>query len=65
MKGIPFGFNIEYVQKVLKQLKKLNKSIASEVFNCIEQYSATPMPTKTQKLKTSFDGAYRLRYSDY
>jgi len=59
------GFNIEYDPKAIKQLKKLDKSIASELLDCIEQYCNTPMPTKTKKLKTPFDGAYRLRCGDY
>ena len=59
------GYNIQYDPKAVKQLKKLDKSIASNILDCIEQYSINPIDTKTKKLKTPFDGAYRLRCGDY
>ena len=59
------GYNIQYDQKAVKQLKKLDKSIASNILDCIEHYANEPIPTKTKKLKTPFDGAYRLRCGDY
>jgi mRNA interferase RelE/StbE len=59
------AYNIEYDPKAIKQLQKLNKSIASDIFNCIEQFANSPILTKIKKLKTPFDGAYRLRCGDY
>jgi mRNA interferase RelE/StbE len=58
-------FDIQYDPKAVKQLKKLDKSIASDILDCIEQYTITLIPTKIKKLKTPFDGAYRLRCKDY
>ena len=31
----------------------------------IEEFATTPVLTKIKKLKTPFDGAYRLRIGDY
>ncbi len=59
------GYNIQYDPKAIKQLQKLDKSVASEILNGIEQYVLNPIPTKIKKLKTPFDGAYRLRIGDY
>ena len=59
------GYNIEYDPKAVKQFQKLDKSIASNILDCIEQYSINPINTKTKKLKIPFDGAYRLRCGDY
>lgn len=58
-------YNIEYDPKAVKQLKKLDKSIASEILDCIEEFAKNPVLTKIKKLKTPFDGAYRLRCGDY
>ena len=59
------AYNIQYDPKAVKQLKKLDKSIASDILDCIENYANEPITTKTKKLKTPFDGAYRLRCGDY
>jgi len=53
--------NIEYDPKSLKQLQKLNKQEAVKILDGIDQYANDPIKTKTKKLKTSFEGAYRLR----
>ena len=58
-------YKIEYDPKAVKQLKKLDNSIASDVLDCIEQFATNPILTKIKKLKTPFDGAYRLRCGDY
>lgn len=58
-------YNIEYDSKALKQLKKLDKSIAELILDGIEEFASNPILTKIKKLKTSFDGAYRLRIGDY
>ncbi len=59
------GYNIEYDPKALKQLQKLNKHEASKILDGIEQYAHNPIKTKIKKLKTPFEGAYRLRIGDY
>jgi mRNA interferase RelE/StbE len=59
------AYDIEYDPKALKQLQKLNPSIAIKILDGIEEFATTPMPTKIKKLKTPFDGAYRLRIGDY
>lgn len=58
-------YNIEYDPKALKQLKKLDKSIAVLILDGIEEFASNPILTKIKKLKTPFDGAYRLRIGDY
>jgi len=57
--------NIHYDPKVIKQLQKLDKTIASNILDGIEEYFNSPIITKIKKLKTPFDGAYRLRIGDY
>ncbi|MFA5232905.1 MAG: type II toxin-antitoxin system RelE/ParE family toxin [Sulfurimonas sp.] len=59
------AYNIEYDQKALKQLQKIDKSIASKILDGIEEFASEPVLTKIKKLKTPFDGAYRLRIGDY
>jgi mRNA interferase RelE/StbE len=58
-------YKIEYDPKALKQLLKLDKYEASKILEGIEAYADDPIITKTKKLKTPFDGAYRLRIGDY
>ena len=58
-------YNIEYDPKALKQLRKLNKHEAGKILDGIEQYASDPIKTKIKKLKTPFEGAYRLRIGDY
>ena len=59
------AYNIVYDSKVIKQLKKLDKSVALMILNEIESFASNPVLTKIKKLKTPFDGAYRLRINDY
>lgn len=59
------AYNIEYDPKALKQLQKMDKSIASKILDGIEEFASNPVLTKIKKLKTPFDGAYRLRIGDY
>ena len=59
------GYKIEYDPKAVKQLQKLNKYEASKILDGIEAYASDPIKTKIKKLKTPFDGAYRLRIGDY
>jgi len=59
------AYNIEYDPKAVKQLQKLNKSIASDILDGIEEFASNLIVTKTKKLRTPFDGAYRLRIGDY
>lgn len=59
------AYDIEYDQKAVKQLKKLDKSIALSLLDGIEEFAQNPVLTKIKKLKTPFDGAYRLRIGDY
>ncbi len=59
------AYNIQYDPKAIKQLQKLDKSIAKQLLDGIEEFAITPVLTKIKKLKTPFDGAYRLRIGDY
>jgi mRNA interferase RelE/StbE len=59
------AYKIEYDPKAVKQLQKLNKHEAAKILDGIEAYAENPIKTKTKKLKTPFDGAYRLRIEDY
>lgn len=59
------AYDIEYDPKAIKQLQKLNPSIATNILDGIEEFATTPMLTKIKKLKTPFDGAYRLRIGNY
>lgn len=59
------AYDIEYDPKAFKQLQKLNPTIAKDILDGIEEFANTPMLTKIKKLKTPFDGAYRLRIGDY
>ena len=59
------GYNIQYDPKAVKQLKKLDKYEASKILDGIENYASNPISSKIKKLKTPFDGAYRLRLGDY
>ena len=58
-------YDIQYDPKVIKQLKKIDKYEASKILDGIEGYASNPIPSKIKKLKTPFDGAYRLRLGDY
>ena len=55
------AYSIYYDPKAIKQLQKLDKSVAKLLMDSIEEFASNPVLTKTKKLKTPFDGAYRLR----
>lgn len=59
------AYSIEYDPKALKQLQKMDKSLASRVIDGIEEFASNPILTKIKKLKTPFDGSYRLTIGDY
>ncbi len=59
------AYKIEYDPKAVKQIKKLDKSIAIKILTGIETFSKEPLLSKIRKLKTPFDGAYCLRIGDY
>jgi mRNA interferase RelE/StbE len=59
------AYDIEYDPKAIKQLQKLNPTIAGNILDGIEEFANSPTITKIKKLKTPFDGAYRLRIGDY
>jgi mRNA interferase RelE/StbE len=59
------AYNIQYDPKALKQFQKLDKPMAILILEGIENFATTPILTKIKKLKTPFDGAYRLRIGDY
>lgn len=59
------AYDIEYDPKAVRQLKKLDKSIASSLLDGIEEFAQNPVLTKIKKLKTPYEGAYRLRIGDY
>jgi mRNA interferase RelE/StbE len=58
-------YNIHYDSKAIKQLQKLDKPVARLLMDDIEKFASNPVLTKIKKLKTPFDGAYRLRIGDY
>jgi mRNA interferase RelE/StbE len=58
-------YSIQYDPKAVKQLQKLNKHQAKLILEGIEAHASNPILTKIKKLKTPFDGAYRLRIGDY
>ncbi len=58
-------YSIEYDPKAVKELKKLDKHEASKILDGIEDYASSQNSSKIKKLKTPFDGAYRLRIGDY
>jgi len=58
-------YDIQYDPKSVKQLQKLDKQTALKILNAIEEYTQNPKSKKTTKLKTPFDGAYRLRVGNY
>jgi mRNA interferase RelE/StbE len=59
------AYNIEYDPKVFKQLSKLDKTEVKAILDKIEYFADEPMLTQIKKLKTPFDGAYRLRAGNY
>lgn len=59
------AYNIEYDPKVFKQLSKLDKTDVKAILDKIERFAEEPMLTQIKKLKTPFDGAYRLRAGNY
>lgn len=59
------AYNIQYDPKAVKQLSKLDNKNASDILDKIESFSNEPILTQIKKLKTPFDGAYRLRAGDY
>ena len=65
MSKLHLDYNIQYDPKAIKQLEKLNKQIASVLLNDIEKYFKNPIISKIKKLKTPFDGAFRLRLGNY
>ena len=59
------AYNINYDPKVFKQLSKLDKAEAKAILDKIERFAQEPILTQIKKLKTPFDGAYRLRAGNY
>lgn len=59
------AYNIEYDPKVFKQLSKIAKKDAKDILDKIERFTEEPILTQIKKLKTPFDGAYRLRAGNY
>lgn len=59
------AYSIEYDPKVFKQLSKIDKKDLKDIFDKIECFAQEPMLTQIKKLKTPFDGAYRLRAGNY
>ena len=56
-------YNIEWKESVLKDLQKLDKSIASRIYKKVGELSKDPSSKDIQKLR-GFD-SYRLRIGDY
>jgi mRNA interferase RelE/StbE len=59
------AYSIQYDPKVFKQLSKLDKTEVKAILDKIEHFASEPMLTQIKKLKTPFDGAYRLRAGNY
>lgn len=59
------AYNIEYDSKVFKQLSKIDKKDVKAILDKIESFAEEPILTQIKKLKTPFDGAYRLRAGNY
>lgn len=59
------AYNIDYDSKVLKQLSKIDKKEVKDILDKIERFAEEPILTQIKKLKTPFDGAYRLRAGNY
>lgn len=59
------AYNIQYDSKVFKQLSKIDKKDLKDIFDKIERFAQEPMLTQIKKLKTPFDGAYRLQAGNY
>jgi mRNA interferase RelE/StbE len=59
------AYNVEFDVKVLKQLKKIDKQVVLKILDGIDAFALNPQSKKIVKLKTPFDGAYRLRVGDY
>jgi mRNA interferase RelE/StbE len=49
MLRLSLDYNIQYDPKTIKQLQKLNKQIASELLDNIEEYFQNPITTKIKK----------------
>jgi len=59
-----YKHKIEYDPKALKQLRKLDRHNAGRILDGIEAYAQHPESMRIKKLKTPFEGAYRLRVGD-
>lgn len=59
------AYSIQYDPKVLKQLTKIDKKDVKDILDKIERFSEEPVLTQIKKLRTPFDGAYRLRVGNY
>lgn len=59
------AYSIEYDPKVFKQLSKIDKKDVKDILDKIERFANEPILTQIKKLKTPFDGAYRLRAGNY
>jgi mRNA interferase RelE/StbE len=59
------AYNIQYDPKVFKQLSKLDKNEVKAILEKIENFAQEPVITQIKKLKSPFDGAYRLRAGNY
>jgi mRNA interferase RelE/StbE len=59
------AYNIQYDPKVFKQLSKLDKNEVKAILEKIENFAQEPVITQIKKLKTPFEGAYRLRAGNY
>jgi mRNA interferase RelE/StbE len=59
------AYNIQYDPKVFKQLSKLDKNEVKAILEKIENFAQEPVITQIKKLKTPFEGAYRLPAGNY
>jgi mRNA interferase RelE/StbE len=57
-------YKIVFLEKALKELKKLPSKISTSIFRDIDSLAVTPYPHGFKKLKGK-DNLYRIRHGDY
>ena len=57
---------VEYTEKALKDMEKLDRTVARNIIKKIQFYTEQPNPlSHARKLKPPFDDLYRYRINDY
>ena len=58
-------YKVVYLDKVEKDLKRLDKTLARKILSRIENYLAKDPQGLGKALKGEFEGYWRYRYGDY